>query len=138
MVNAIPERYHDVITNKNNGELDLYFAMARGYQKGGLDITAMEMTKWFDTNYHYIAPEFHKNQTFTLFSTKVIDEFYEAQQLGIRTKPVLIGPVSYLLLGKEKEEGLDRIDLLKNLLPAYIEILRKLDKLNVEWVQFDE
>jgi 5-methyltetrahydropteroyltriglutamate--homocysteine methyltransferase len=56
MVNAIPERYHDVIVNKSTTELDLYFAMARGYQQGGLDITAMEMTKWFDTNYHYIVP----------------------------------------------------------------------------------
>jgi 5-methyltetrahydropteroyltriglutamate--homocysteine methyltransferase len=137
-VNAIPERYHDVIVNSKNTELDLYFAMARGYQKDGLDITAMEMTKWFDTNYHYIVPEFRKNQTFKLFSTKVIDEFYEAQQLGIKTKPVLIGPVSYLLLGKEKEEGFERIDLIKNLLPVYIEILKKLDKLNVEWIQFDE
>jgi 5-methyltetrahydropteroyltriglutamate--homocysteine methyltransferase len=104
-VGAIPERYHDVILNKKNSELDLYFAMARGYQQDDLDITAMEMTKWFDTNYHYIVPEFKKTQTFKLFSTKIIDEFYEAKQVGILTKPVLIGPVSYLLLGKEKEEG---------------------------------
>jgi 5-methyltetrahydropteroyltriglutamate--homocysteine methyltransferase len=137
-VNAIPERYHDVIVNKNNFELDLYFAMARGYQKEALDITAMEMTKWFDTNYHYIVPEFHKDQIFELFSTKIIDEFYEAKQLGILTKPVLIGPVSYLLLGKEKDKGFERIDLIRNLLPVYIEILKKLDKLHVQWVQFDE
>jgi len=138
MAGAIPERYHDVILNKSNVELDLCFAMARGYQKDGLDITAMEMTKWFDTNYHYIVPEFHKNQSFKLFSTKVIDEFYEAKQLGIITKPVLIGPVSYLLLGKEKEEGFDRIDLIKNLLPVYIDIVKRLDKLDVQWIQFDE
>jgi 5-methyltetrahydropteroyltriglutamate--homocysteine methyltransferase len=137
-VSAIPERYHEVMLNKNNSELDLYFAMARGYQKDDLDITAMEMTKWFDTNYHYIVPEFHKGQQFTLFSTKVIDEFYEAKQLGIITKPVLLGPVSYLLLGKEKEEGFERIDLIKNLLPVYLELLKKLDKLDVQWVQFDE
>ncbi|HEY9045494.1 MAG TPA: 5-methyltetrahydropteroyltriglutamate--homocysteine S-methyltransferase [Ohtaekwangia sp.] len=137
-VGAIPERYHDVILNKNNVELDLCFAMARGYQKDGLDITAMEMTKWFDTNYHYIVPEFYKNQSFKLFSTKVIDEFYEAKQLGILTKPVLLGPVSYLLLGKEKEEGFDRIDLIKNLLPVYIDIVKRLDKLDVQWIQFDE
>jgi 5-methyltetrahydropteroyltriglutamate--homocysteine methyltransferase len=137
-VNAIPERYHEVILNKSNTEMDLYFAMARGYQKEGLDITAMEMTKWFDTNYHYIVPEFYKGQQFKLFSTKVIDEFYEAKQLGILTKPVLLGPVSYLLLGKEKEEGFHRIDLIKNLLPVYIDLLRRLDKLDVEWVQFDE
>lgn len=137
-VSAIPERYHEVILNKNNAELDLYFAMARGYQHEGLDITAMEMTKWFDTNYHYIVPEFHKDQQFKLFSTKVIDEFYEAKQLGIVTKPVLLGPITYLLLGKEKEDGFDRIDLIKNLLPVYIEILKKLDSLDVQWVQFDE
>jgi 5-methyltetrahydropteroyltriglutamate--homocysteine methyltransferase len=138
MVGAIPERYHNVILKGKNEELDLYFAMARGYQKEGHDITAMEMTKWFDTNYHYIVPEFHKGQTFKLFSTKAIDEFYEAKQLGIITKPVLIGPVSYLLLGKEKEEGFHRIDLIKNLLPVYIEIIKKLEKLNVQWIQFDE
>jgi 5-methyltetrahydropteroyltriglutamate--homocysteine methyltransferase len=138
MVNAIPERYHSVILNSKNTELDLYFAMARGYQKDGLDITAMEMTKWFDTNYHYIVPEFHKNQKFSLFSTKVIDEFYEAKELGMMTKPVLIGPVSYLLLGKEKESGFHRIDLIRNLVPVYLDILQKLDNLNVQWVQFDE
>ncbi|MBL0740328.1 5-methyltetrahydropteroyltriglutamate--homocysteine S-methyltransferase [Chryseolinea lacunae] len=138
MVSAIPERYHEVILNKSNTETDLYFAMARGYQKEGLDITAMEMTKWFDTNYHYIVPEFQKDQQFRMLSTKVIDEFYEAKQLGILTKPVLIGPVSYLLLGKEKSEGFHRIDLIKNLLPVYIELLKRLDSLNVQWVQFDE
>ncbi|WP_439488065.1 5-methyltetrahydropteroyltriglutamate--homocysteine S-methyltransferase [Algoriphagus sp.] len=138
MVGAIPERYHEVILHKGGNELDLYFAMARGYQKNGLDITAMEMTKWFDTNYHFIVPEFRKNQEFKLFSTKVIKEFAEAKQLGIVTKPVLIGPVSYLLLGKEKEAGFDRIDLIKNLLPVYFEILKKLDQLHVEYVQFDE
>ncbi|PZX46007.1 5-methyltetrahydropteroyltriglutamate--homocysteine S-methyltransferase [Algoriphagus chordae] len=138
MVGAIPERYHEVILQKGGNELDLYFAMARGYQQNGLDITAMEMTKWFDTNYHYIVPEFTKNQGFKLFSTKVIKEFSEAKQVGITTKPVLIGPVSYLLLGKEKEEGFERIDLIKNLLPVYLEILKKLDSLHVEYVQFDE
>src|SRR5690606_8577725 len=99
---------------------------------------AMEMTKWFDTNYHYIVPEFQKDQQFKLFSTKIVDEFYEAKQLDILTKPVIIGPVSYLLLGKEKEEGFERIDLLKNLLPVYIEILDKLKANGVKWVQFDE
>jgi 5-methyltetrahydropteroyltriglutamate--homocysteine methyltransferase len=138
MVGAIPKRYHDVILSAGNNELDLYFAMARGYQKDGLDITAMEMTKWFDTNYHYIVPEFTKDQQFKLFSNKLLDEYNEAKRLGISTKPVLIGPVSYLLLGKEKEAGFDRIDLIKNLLPVYIEILRKLDEHHVDWVQIDE
>ena len=135
---AIPKRYNEVILKKGNTELDLYLAMARGYQKEGLDVVAMEMTKWFDTNYHYIVPEFYKDQPFKLFSTKIIDEFYEAKQLGIITKPVLIGPVSYLLLGKEKEAGFEKIDLIKNLLPVYLDILTRLDALNVEYVQFDE
>ena len=138
MVGAIPQRYHEVILNNKKTELDLYFAMARGYQKDGLDITAMEMTKWFDTNYHYIVPEFHKNQKFKLFSTKVIDEFNEAKHSGFVTKPVIIGAVSYLLLGKEKEADFDRLDLIKNLLPVYIDILNKLKDYGVEWVQFDE
>ena len=73
--------------------------MARGYQKDGLDITAMEMTKWFDT-LPLLVPEFHKNQKFKLFSTKVIDEFNEAKHSGFVTKPVIIG--AYLLLGKER------------------------------------
>lgn len=137
-VGAIPERYQHVIFEKGGSELDLYFAMARGYQKNNLDITAMEMTKWFDTNYHYIVPEFHKDQPFKLFSTKIIDEFYEAKQAGIVTKPVILGPVSYLLLGKEKEDGFERIDLIENLLPVYWEILERLEALDVEWVQFDE
>jgi 5-methyltetrahydropteroyltriglutamate--homocysteine methyltransferase len=138
MFGAIPKRYNEVILKKGGEELDLYFAMARGYQKDGLDVTAMEMTKWFDTNYHYIVPEFQKDQPFKLFSTKIIDEFYDAKQLGIITKPVLIGPVTYLLLGKEKEAGFDKIDLIKNLLPVYIEIINKLKTLGAEWIQFDE
>jgi 5-methyltetrahydropteroyltriglutamate--homocysteine methyltransferase len=138
MVGAIPKRYHDVILSAGNNELDLYFAMARGYQKNGLDITAMEMTKWFDTNYHYIVPEFTKDQQFKQFSNKLLDEFNEARRLAINTKPVIIGPVSYLLLGKERETGFDRIDLVKNLLPVYMEILRKLDEQHVDWIQIDE
>lgn len=137
-VGAIPKRYHEVILNKANTELDLYFAMARGYQKDGVDITAMEMTKWLDTNYHYIVPEFHQHQTFKLFSTKIINEYNEAKRLGIKTKPVIIGPVSYLLLGKEKQSGFHRIELIKNLLPVYIEILKELSAQHVEWIQFDE
>lgn len=138
IVGAIPERYHDVILDKKNTEMDLYFAMARGYQKEGLDITAMEMTKWFDTNYHYIVPEFKKNQSFRLFSNKAINEYAEAKTNGYRTKPVLLGAVTYLLLGKEKETGFDRIDLLDKLVPVYLELIKKLEAQGVEWIQFDE
>ncbi|WP_428661329.1 5-methyltetrahydropteroyltriglutamate--homocysteine S-methyltransferase [Runella sp.] len=136
---AIPRRYQAVLSaNPQNNALDLYFAMARGYQKDGLDIKAMEMTKWFDTNYHYIVPEFTKDQTFTLSSDKIFNEFEEALQLGIVTKPVLIGPISYLLLGKEKEEGFHRLELLPQLLPVYYEILERLQKAGAVWIQFDE
>ncbi|MBF7092212.1 5-methyltetrahydropteroyltriglutamate--homocysteine S-methyltransferase [Flavobacterium sp. ALJ2] len=133
---AIPERYSDFA--KTNSSIDLYFAMARGSQKNGQDVVAMEMTKWFDTNYHYIVPEFTKNQKFTLFSEKIINEFKEANNLGITTKPVLIGPISYLLLGKEKEEGFHRIDLIEALLPVYFEIFAKLEAENATYIQLDE
>jgi len=138
MVGAIPERYHQIIDGKSNNELDLYFAMARGVQRERLDIKAMEMTKWFDTNYHYIVPEFVKGQKFNRYSDQIMLDFEDAKQKGIITKPVLVGPVTYLLLGKEKQEGFNRIDLLDNLLPVYIEILKELHQRGAEWVQMDE
>jgi len=136
--NAIPERFSKLPFSNSKLKLDLYFAMARGYQDGEKDITAMEMTKWFDTNYHYIVSEFYKDQRFWLFDFKLINEFLEAKKLGITTKPVLIGPVSFLLLGKEKEPDFDRIDLLGNLLQVYFEVLSILQDNGVDWVQFDE
>lgn len=136
---VIPKRFYPLINSFSiKDKLDLYFAMARGFQKEEFDIPAMEMTKWFNTNYHYIVPEFNKDQNFKFFSSKVIDEFLEAKQLGIQTKPVLIGPVSYLLLGKEKEAGFNKIDLINTLVPVYMEILKKLINAGVEWVQLDE
>lgn len=132
---AIPKRYEVLGTDD---KLSLYFAMARGYQQNGLDVTAMEMTKWFDTNYHYIVPEFYADQQFSFFSKKIVEEFLEAKANGIQTKPVLVGPVSYLLLGKEKEVGFERIDLIEKLLPVYLEILSELVNNGAEWVQFDE
>lgn len=140
MLGNIPERYTPVLTqNKSNTEIDLYFAMARGYQKDGLDVTAMEMTKWFDTNYHYIVPEFVQNQQFKLFSEKIFDEFILAKQHTRNIpKPVLIGPVTYLLLGKEKQPGFDKIDLIKKLVPVYVEVLKRLASYGAIWVQLDE
>ncbi|MHA8056893.1 5-methyltetrahydropteroyltriglutamate--homocysteine S-methyltransferase [Aquirufa nivalisilvae] len=138
MVGAIPGRYQSLLHEKKLSEIDLLFAMARGYQKDDYDVTAMEMTKWFDTNYHYLVPEFVVNQKFTLYSTKVLNEFLEAKESGINAKPVLLGPVSYLLLGKEKEAGFHRISLIENLLPVYLEILNKLVEAGVNYVQFDE
>ncbi len=115
-------------------ELDRTFAMARGTK----DAPAMEMTKWFDTNYHYIVPEFHKDQTFKLSSRKAVDEFNEAKALGIVTRPVLIGPVTYLMLGKVKGEEFDPVSLLDTLLPVYGELLGALKSAGAEWVQIDE
>lgn len=140
LLGVIPSRYTPVLDQvSENGELDLYFAMARGYQKNGLDITAMEMTKWLDTNYHYIVPEFKAEQEFKISNDQIFKEYLAAKQkVGQHAKPVLLGPVSYLLLGKEKEEGLDRIDLIKNLVPVYVEIINRLGVLGAEWIQLDE
>lgn len=135
---CIPKRYTAIVENPELNKHDLYFAMARGIQTAGLDITALEMTKWFDTNYHYLVPEFVKDQTFSVSDSKIITEYKEALALGIKTKPVLLSPVSFLLSGKEKEEGFDRIDLLYKLLPAYENIIEELTALGAEHIQFDE
>jgi 5-methyltetrahydropteroyltriglutamate--homocysteine methyltransferase len=111
--------------------------MARGNQRDGIDVTAMEMTKWFDTNYHYIVGEFKKNQTFKLSSTKIFDEFLEAKRLGIETRPVILGPISFLLLGKTIDNS-NRLELLDNLLIAYKELFKKLQEIGVRNVQIDE
>lgn len=138
-VGAIPARYNSLADKiDGNYSLDLYFAAARGFQQDGIDVTASEMTKWFDTNYHYMVPEFVKNQTFKLTSEKFLNEYNEAKAIGIDTKPVLIGPITYLLLGKEKEEGFHRIDLIDKLLPVYEEILAKLSAAGAQYIQIDE
>jgi len=132
MVGAIPMRYSPLAGDP----LGTYFAMARGAQTGEVDVPAMEMTKWFDTNYHYIVPEFDANTAFSLVSTKAIDEFLEAKAAGILTRPVLLGPVSFLLLGKLR--GASPLTLLDQLLPVYTEILTRLKAAGAEWVQLDE
>jgi 5-methyltetrahydropteroyltriglutamate--homocysteine methyltransferase len=101
-------------------------------------LPALEMTKWFDTNYHYMVPEFAQRQAFTLASTKAIDEFLEAKALGFHTRPVLLGPLTYLKLGKSKDEKLDPLLLLPALLPVYVEILQRLAQAGADWVQLDE
>jgi 5-methyltetrahydropteroyltriglutamate--homocysteine methyltransferase len=137
MVGAVPQRYG---WESGPVDLDLYFAMARGVQEveGGLDVTAMEMTKWFDTNYHYIVPEFWAGQEFSLASHKIIDEFKEALDLGIKTRPVLLGPVSFVLLGKVREGDVEPLDLLDGVLGVYEDVLRRLAEAGAEWVQIDE
>ncbi|MEU8633688.1 5-methyltetrahydropteroyltriglutamate--homocysteine S-methyltransferase [Amycolatopsis sp. NPDC048633] len=113
--------------------LDTYFAAARGVQ----DAPALEMTKWFDTNYHYIVPELGPDTEFTLAGTKPLDEYREARALGIETRPVLVGPVTFLLLSKGTD-GFRPLDLLDTLLPRYAELLARLHDEGVEWVQLDE
>jgi 5-methyltetrahydropteroyltriglutamate--homocysteine methyltransferase len=135
LVGAVPKRYG---WNGGPVDLDTYFAMARGVQSGGRDVTAMEMTKWFDTNYHYIVPEFEPGQAFRLSSSKPVDEFLEAKALGIQTKPVLIGPVTFLLLGKTRTARFDRLTLLDALLPVYAEAVARLVAAGATWIQLDE
>jgi 5-methyltetrahydropteroyltriglutamate--homocysteine methyltransferase len=135
MVGAIPQRYSQL---QNPTDLDLYFAMARGSQQGDLNLPAMEMTKWFDTNYHYIVPEIDKDQVFRVASTKVIDEFIEAKSAGIHTRPVLLGPVSYLMLSKATLPDIPPLEALRGLIPVYMEILRLLAAAGADWVQIDE
>ena len=141
MVGAIPPAYG--WTGGPVG-LDAYFAMARG-AKGACGCggesegaPALEMTKWFDTNYHYLAPEFEPGQRFSLASTKPVDEYLEAKALGIETRPVLLGPVTYLKLGKIRSGAVDPLSLLDSLIPTYTEILRRLEKAGATWVQIDE
>lgn len=131
---AIPDRFK---FEGGNVDLDLFFAMARGAQKDGIDVTAMEMTKWFDTNYHYIVAEFNKNQKFRLSSTKIFNDYLEAKNLGIETRPTIIGPVSFLLLGKTTSD-FNKLDLLENLLSAYQEVFVKLQEIGVKEIQIDE
>ncbi|WP_126971565.1 5-methyltetrahydropteroyltriglutamate--homocysteine S-methyltransferase [Gynurincola endophyticus] len=138
MVGAIPPRYAPLLQKTSLNEIDWMFAMARGYQKDGLDLTAMEMTKWFDTNYHYIVPEFTAGQTFSLFSEKIIRHFEESKEAGINGKPVIVGPFSFLYLGKEKDKGFNRLSLIDQLLPVYVQVLEKLRTAGAEFIQFDE
>ncbi|MGW4064540.1 5-methyltetrahydropteroyltriglutamate--homocysteine S-methyltransferase [Amycolatopsis sp. NPDC004747] len=114
--------------------LETCFAAARGVQ----DAPALEMTKWFDTNYHHLVPELGPDTTFTLAGTKPLDEYLEAKALGVETRPVLVGPVTFLLLAKSPVEGFRPLDLLDALLPRYADLLRRLHAAGAEWVQLDE
>ncbi len=139
LVGAVPDRY-----GWSGGEVDLdtYFAMARGRQTADVDVTAMEMTKWFDTNYHYIVPELGPDTRFSLSSSKPFDEHAEAmEELGIDTVPVLVGPVSLLSLSKPADgvsEDFDPLDLIEPLVEVYGEVIERLAEQGATWVQLDE
>lgn len=119
-------------------DLDTLFRIGRGRAPTGEPAAAAEMTKWFNTNYHYMVPEFQQGQQFKLGWTQLLDEVDEALALGHHIKPVLLGPVTYLWLGKVKGEPFDRLSLLKEILPVYQQVLAELAKRGVEWVQIDE
>jgi 5-methyltetrahydropteroyltriglutamate--homocysteine methyltransferase len=136
MVGAVPPRYH---WSGETVDLETYFAMARGAQRDELDVTAMEMTKWFDTNYHYLVPEWYPGQQFRLASTKPLDELAEALAQDIPAKPILIGPWSLLLLGKPQAEGMDLLGTtLDGLLGVYEEVIARLSAGGAAWIQIDE
>lgn len=133
-VGAVPPRF----ATDAAPTLDTLFQMARGVSQGGKETFASEMTKWFDTNYHYLVPEFSPDQSFSLQWTQLFDEVAEAQALGHAVKPVVLGPLSYLWLGKSKGEDFDKLELLERLLPVYVQIFNRLAEQGVEWVQIDE
>ncbi|KAF9123728.1 methionine-synthesizing 5- methyltetrahydropteroyltriglutamate--homocysteine methyltransferase [Mortierella sp. 14UC] len=142
MFNVIPTRFRHLADGHERN-----FAIGRGIQKPAtetqekVDIEAQEMKKWFDTNYHYIVPEFETNQTFHLGAhVKTVQEFNEAKALGIHTRPVVLGPLSFLLLGKaaKNSAGLDLLTLLPKVLPVYEELFAQLAAAGADWVQVDE
>ncbi len=135
LLNVIPERFQ---TTNSEINLDTYFRMARGRAPSGQDTYACEMTKWFDTNYHYIVPEFNEDQQFKLTNTKLFSEIDEAQQFGKKIKPILLGPLSYLWLGKTKNGNFDKLKLLDKLVAVYLQIFAECRKQNIEWIQIDE
>jgi len=135
MLGNVPARHQ----NPNGSvDLDTLFRLGRGRAPTGEPAAAAEMTKWFNTNYHYMVPEFTQGQTFTLTWTQLLDEVDEALALGHNIKPVLLGPVTYLWLGKVKGEPFDRLSLLERILPVYQQVLAELAKRGIEWVQMDE
>jgi 5-methyltetrahydropteroyltriglutamate--homocysteine methyltransferase len=142
MFNVIPKRYEGYGLTP----LETYFAMAQGLQRPAtdhsqaIDVVSCEMVKWFDSNYHNMRPEFSTSTEFKLNNLKPLDEYLEAKEIGIVTRPVIIGPVSFLYLGKPAHDSpsLKPLDLLEKLLPLYKELLKKLAEAGAEWIQVDE
>ncbi|NOI28174.1 5-methyltetrahydropteroyltriglutamate--homocysteine S-methyltransferase [Vibrio coralliilyticus] len=136
LLGHVPKRHRDGFP-----DLDTLFKVGRGQSQVNCDCNgsaASDMTKWFNTNYHYIVPEFSEDDSFDVSWPQLFEEVSEATKAGYNVKPVLLGPISYLYLGKEVNEGFDRLTLLPRLLTAYQNILSKLSKQGVEWVQIDE
>ena len=135
MLGNVPARHQN---QEGTVDLDTLFRVGRGRAPTGEPAAAAEMTKWFNTNYHYLVPEFIQGQTFKLTWTQLLDEVDEALALDHKIKPVLLGPVTYLWLGKVKGEPFERLSLLEAILPVYQQVLAELAKRGIEWVQIDE
>lgn len=135
LLGNVPERHQNA---DGSIDLDTLFRIGRGRAPTGTPAAAAEMTKWFNTNYHYMVPEFQQGQQFKLGWAQLLDEVDEALALGHKIKPVLLGPVTYLWLGKVKGEQFDRLSLLNDILPVYQQVLGELAKRGIEWVQIDE
>lgn len=135
LLGVIPQRF---VRMADKIDIDTCFHMARGRGVKGPDVPACEMTKWFDTNYHYIVPEFTHDQEFKIGIHKLFEEIEEAKEFKKPIKPILIGPLTYLWLGKTKHSTFDKLDLLKRIEEAYFEILTKIRNQGIEWVQIDE
>ncbi|SDZ44356.1 5-methyltetrahydropteroyltriglutamate--homocysteine S-methyltransferase [Herbiconiux ginsengi] len=136
-VGAVPSRFADLADSDGRIDLAGYFTIARGEGSRA----PLEMTKWFDTNYHYLVPEIGPETAFTLASERILDEFLEAKAEGYLTRPAIVGPVTFLLLSKASDdapEGYQPLDRLADLLPVYQELLAKLADAGAEWVQLDE
>ncbi|MDO9310688.1 MAG: 5-methyltetrahydropteroyltriglutamate--homocysteine S-methyltransferase, partial [Nitrosomonas sp.] len=137
MLGNIPAR----VSGLSGSTIDNYFRVARGRSvsddSASSCVNAGEMTKWFDTNYHYIVPEFEKNTCFSLNSSHLLEQIQQARQTHHQVKPVILGPVTYLWLGKSKD-GTDKLDLLDDLLNTYAQLLHELENSGIEWVQIDE
>ncbi|MBQ0753050.1 MAG: 5-methyltetrahydropteroyltriglutamate--homocysteine S-methyltransferase [Gammaproteobacteria bacterium] len=140
LLGAVPERFQQ--PNDESVSLNTLFRMARGRAPAGNPAPACEMTKWFDTNYHYIVPELHSGQTFRIARETLFDHVTEAQSLGLNAKPVIPGPLTYLWLSKGSDfastDDTRKLALLENLIPVYRDVLRRFAEQGVEWVQIDE
>jgi 5-methyltetrahydropteroyltriglutamate--homocysteine methyltransferase len=139
MLGAIPARHRAAVpdVSTRGGRLDRYFAMARG----GDDVAPLEMTKWFDTNYHYLVPELGPETQFELDPSKPLEEFAEGREAGVATRPVILGPVTFLRLAKAEPgcaAAFDPLALLDRLLPCYVDLLARLHAAGAQWVQLDE
>ncbi|WP_179079074.1 5-methyltetrahydropteroyltriglutamate--homocysteine S-methyltransferase [Shewanella sp. UCD-KL12] len=137
-LNAIPERHRNEGAESNKVDLDTLFRVARGRAPSGKDAPAGEMTKYFNTNYHYIVPELTADQEFSLAYEQFFEEVSEAQSLGYAAKPVLLGPVSYLFLSKAVGSEFDKLSLLPKLINTYAALLARFSDQGVDWVQLEE